>query len=323
MMASGAIESSCPRNSSLLRILSGCVTGMPSDIAVCLTGGAASFWERPTGRSGCVTASAISWPARCSASRVGTAKRGVPQKTSFTALPPTFALHLADFAEDHVALQPAHAEDEQRSVQVVDLMLEGARQQFLAVHFEPFAVFVLRADLHLGAADDLLPDFGETQAAFLLVLSALLEGDLRVHQHQFLGGVFSHAEVDHGDALRNRHLRRSEAYALGRVHGLEHVGNELAQLVIEFGYRLAGLLQYRLRVFHDLENHLLKTPDLFDVPIVIPFHFEKGVASKLLVGEPRKGEGHHGFRRHARRRHNANIRSFVTRRGFFPCVKPY
>ena len=86
-MAAGAMASSWARNSWLLRILSGCVTSMPAASAACFTGGAVSCCPRPTGLSGCETTSAISWPAPSRASSVGTANRGVPQKTSFTGHP--------------------------------------------------------------------------------------------------------------------------------------------------------------------------------------------------------------------------------------------
>src|SRR6266567_7715877 len=184
-MTSGWTDSSCARNSALLRILWGWATGMPAARAVCLRGGATSSWARPTGRSGWVMASAMSWPAACNASSVGTAKRGVPQKTNLTELPRALALHLANFAQRHVALQPAHAEDEQHAVEVVDLVLEGAGQQFVAVHLKPFAVCVLRTDFHFEGTDDLFTDLGKAEAAFLFVLLALLEDDLRIDQNQF------------------------------------------------------------------------------------------------------------------------------------------
>ena len=89
-------------------------------------------------------------------------------------LPLARALHLADLAQIEVALEGAHAEDEQHAVDVVDLMLHGARQQVFAVHFEPLAVLVLGANADLGGADDLLADIGEAEAALFLVELALL-----------------------------------------------------------------------------------------------------------------------------------------------------
>src|SRR3569833_646493 len=132
-MASGAIASRRPRNSGLSLIFSGCVTSRPVANAVSFTGGGVTCCERPTGRSGCDTTNAISCPAAIKACKVGTANCGVPQNTSFTALPGAFALHLADLAQHQVALQRAHAEDEQHSVEVVALVLKRARARFFAV----------------------------------------------------------------------------------------------------------------------------------------------------------------------------------------------
>src|ERR1039457_942093 len=246
-MASGAMASSWARNSELLRIFSGCMTGRPAARAACLTAGAVSCWPRPTGRSGCETASAISWPAASSASRVGTAKLGVPQKTSFTGilagLPLAFALHLADLAQVDVALEGAHAEDEQHAVEVVDLMLDAAREQLSAVHLEPLAALVLGADADFGGADHFLADIGEAEAAFVLVLFALLEDDLGIDEHQAVFGDLAHAEIDDRDAPGDVHLRSGQADALGGVGGLEHVRDQLAQLGVELGDRVTGLGQ--------------------------------------------------------------------------------
>jgi hypothetical protein len=71
----------------------------------------------------------------------------------------------------------------------------------------------------------------------------------------FSSRVFAHAQVDDRDALGDADLRRGQADALRGIHGLKHVGDQLAQLVVEFGDRLARLLQHRLGIFHDRENH--------------------------------------------------------------------
>src|SRR5579871_4783254 len=156
------------RNSTLLRIFSGCVTSMPAARAACFTGVAKTSCVRPTGRSGCETTRATLWPAAMSASSVDPAKRGVPQKTSFTALPRALTLHLANLAQRKVALERAHAEDEEYTVEMVDFMLKGTREQFLSIHFEPLAVRVLRPNTHLGGAGNLLANLRETQTALFL-----------------------------------------------------------------------------------------------------------------------------------------------------------
>src|SRR5271168_227389 len=107
--------------------------------AICFTGGASICIPRPLGRSGWVSISAISCPASMSASSVGTANCGVPQKTNFTALPLASLLQLADAALDQIALQGTDPEDEQDAIQVIDLVLKGPGQQLFAVVLAPFA----------------------------------------------------------------------------------------------------------------------------------------------------------------------------------------
>src|ERR1017187_4559280 len=166
------MASSCARKSVLLRIFSGCVIASPAVKATSFTGGAVSCRERPTGRSGCVTTRATSWPAASKACSVGAANCGVPQKTSLTDLPCAFALHLADPAQGQVALQTAHAKDKQHSVQVVNLVLKTTRKQRFAVHLKPLSLLILGAHAHLGRPHYLLVDVRETEAAFFFVLLA-------------------------------------------------------------------------------------------------------------------------------------------------------
>src|SRR5208282_220928 len=116
-------------------------------------------------------------------------------------LPGAFALHPANLAEIEAALESAHAEDEQDAVKMVDLMLEGAGQQLLAIHLEPLALLVLRAHADLCGAHYLLANIRKAQAALLFVLLAFAHDDLRIDEHKFLFGVLAHAEVDDGDAL--------------------------------------------------------------------------------------------------------------------------
>src|ERR1700733_5762407 len=67
----------------------------------------------------------------------------VRRERSRGSLPRAFALQLADFAQIQVALQSAHAEDEQHPVEMIELMLKRAGQQLFPVHLEPLALLVL------------------------------------------------------------------------------------------------------------------------------------------------------------------------------------
>ena len=156
------------------------------------------------------------------------------------ALPFAVALHLADLTQVEVALEGAHAEDEQHAVHVVDLMLKAAREQVFAVPFEPLAELVLGANADLGGADDLFADVGEAEAALLLVDLAVAEDDLGIDENQLVLGVLAHAQVDGGEALGHAHLWRGQAHALIGIGGLKHVGDQLAQLIVEVGHGFAG-----------------------------------------------------------------------------------
>src|SRR5262249_44164701 len=81
MIASGLGDAKWLRKSELVLIFSGCITGNPSSSAFPLTGEAVNSSPRPRGLSGWVTTSLRFSPAAASFSSVGTAKRGVPQKT--------------------------------------------------------------------------------------------------------------------------------------------------------------------------------------------------------------------------------------------------
>src|ERR1700691_1449020 len=138
------------------------------------TGDIASAWPRPRGRSryGTTTSSlrsgcALKWR------RDGTAKSGVPQKMirSGTArLPVAGFFQFADLALDHVALKHAQMGDEEDSIQVVDLVAEGARKQSLAAHFEFLAGGVLRAHGHILRTNHMSAKSRHGEAPLLLAL---------------------------------------------------------------------------------------------------------------------------------------------------------
>src|ERR1043165_5610219 len=129
---------------------------MPRRCAASLTGGAGGGCARPRGRSGCVTTSGISWPARAIASSVGTANAGVPRKISRIAgrdldaearrrgelqesMPVSGALKFFYLALHQVALEDADVGDVEAAVEVIGFVLEGARQQVFAGVFELLA----------------------------------------------------------------------------------------------------------------------------------------------------------------------------------------
>src|SRR5438876_1927879 len=111
---------------------------------------------RPPRRSGWVTTSATSWPASRSWFRVGPANIAVPAKTmrnlalgadEFRFLLLLFRFHFAQRVETG---QPVGEED---AIEVIDLVLDRARQQRVALdlHRLPLAVEAARHDLHVAS----------------------------------------------------------------------------------------------------------------------------------------------------------------------------
>jgi hypothetical protein len=135
---------------------------------------------------------------------------------------------------------------------VIDLMLKAAREQIFAVHLKPLAMQVLGADAHLGRAYYLFHDVGKTEAPLRLVDLALAGDDLGVDDYHLLIGILAPAQVDHRHALGNAHLLCSQPGPLRGVCGLKHIRGQPAQLGVEFSHRFSGLLQHRLRIFHNL-----------------------------------------------------------------------
>src|SRR5690606_22920528 len=111
--------------------------------ATSLTGGIASFWPRPAGRSGWQTTPTTS----CASSNrrsVGTAKSGVPKKTTRSLISDVhrrlavverhaFADPLLQAAAVEIALEAADAVYEQLAVEVIDLVLQRDREEVLGV----------------------------------------------------------------------------------------------------------------------------------------------------------------------------------------------
>src|SRR5579872_4020635 len=194
-------------------------------------------------------------------------------------------LQLADLAQNQVALQRAQAPQEEDAVEVVDLVLESARQKLRSFRLEPFTLKVLRPDLHLRRARYFLANIRQAQAALFRNLPAFLLDDLRVHEDDLVIRVLFVAEIDHGDALRHADLWRCQTDPLRLVHGLEHILGQGAQFLIELRDLLRRPLEDGVRIFDDVPNHCHKTaysrgaggalvtPDLFCVAVVVALEF--------------------------------------------------
>src|SRR5260370_1772175 len=144
-------------------------------------------------------------------------------------LPLAELLQLLDLADDEVAFQATQAVDEEDAVEVVDLVLHGAGEKLFTFDLEPVSVDILRADLDLGGAMDLLANLGEAEATLFFELLALALDDLGIDEDELLFGILLEADVDDGEALRDADLLRGDADALRGVHALEHLIDELLE----------------------------------------------------------------------------------------------
>jgi len=137
---------------------------------------------------------------------------------------------------------------------MVHLMLDAHGQQAVGLDLERLAVDVEGADLDPGRALDAVIDAGHRQAAFVVDLLFFAgPGDFRVDENHQLFLGFGHVDGDH--ALVHVHLGRGQADARRVVHGIRHVGHQLAQaLGTEFGNRLGNLVQARVGIAEDVEK---------------------------------------------------------------------
>ena len=92
-------------------------------------------------------------------------------------------LQLFDFALDQIALERAQMVDEKNSVQVIDLVQQGAREQIFAGDFEGFAFDVLGAHGGFLGAAHRLAKTGDAEAALLAGLLAFLRDDFGIDEN--------------------------------------------------------------------------------------------------------------------------------------------
>src|SRR5579864_3863650 len=85
-------------------------------------------------------------------------------------LPVAGFFQLADFALDQITLQKAQVTDKKGSVQMIDLMAEGAGEQSFAAHLEFRSRGVLRVDSDVGGASNVAAEAWDRKAALLFAL---------------------------------------------------------------------------------------------------------------------------------------------------------
>src|SRR5258705_3091993 len=246
---------------------------MVSATATCFTCDACILErERPTGLSGCVTAAATSKPSPSSARSGAVANSGVPQKSTRTSellvrvlVPPALFRRLERGAADEArilvllqlplrerggAFEDAQVVEEQPAVEVVDLVLETAREQLRRLDLVLLPLEIHRADDDVLRSLDVRVDVGNREAALLrLVLRGASVDDRGIDHDERLS-----VDLDHGESLGPPDLRGREADPTRVVHRLEHVRDEAADFVRHLRDRRGGLAENGIAGDADVEN---------------------------------------------------------------------
>ena len=157
-------------------------------------------------------------------------------------------------AFEHHFLDLREVVGEDFALQVVVFVLDDTRQNAVDVAVVVFAVLIVVSDVDVGFSDDILVDFGQTEAALCegdVIAEAVSDG--RVYECTLerlvvgidflLGGGLDHEYAD-GFA----HLRGGEPNTVGLVHRLEKVGDEtLQRFVFQINFH-SCFPQHRLTV---------------------------------------------------------------------------
>src|ERR1700733_6540706 len=152
----------------------------------------------------------------------------------------------ANFAFHEIAFQGADVADVEFAVQVVGFVQESAGQEIFTRLFENFSTNILSADGDFVGTADVLAKVRNAETTLALAMPAFGMNDFGIDEDEFCVGVFFEGDVDDGNAAADADLRGGEADAVGYVHGLEHVFDELLQFLVEDGYFLGGFLENRV-----------------------------------------------------------------------------
>src|SRR6185369_5937255 len=157
---------------------------------------------------------------------------------------------LADLALDEIALEAADVADVKLAVEVIGFVQEGAREQVLTGHLEPFAIDVLCLDGDFFRTRDVFAELRKTQTAFGRGLTTFSLDDLRIGENDFGLGIFLEGDVYDGEMQGDADLRCGQADAMGFVHRFEHIVDELFELAIKFSYGSGGRFEYGIAKLH-------------------------------------------------------------------------
>jgi hypothetical protein len=137
-------------------------------------------------------------------------------------------------------------------MKMVDLVKHGAGKKFCTFYFKELPFQILRTDFNPGIALNFFMNIGKTEAAFFFDLFATTVNDLGVDEDKFILGSIFKAYVYHRDLLGDRYLRCRQTDALGSVHTIEHLVDQLGEFRGELGDGLALFEKDRVGIFDDL-----------------------------------------------------------------------
>src|SRR3984885_4767812 len=138
---------------------------------------------------------------------------------------------------------------------MVCLVEEGTRQSLLPRFLVDLALSVLGANRYLVRATHILAEIRDTEAALALTVAAFRMNDFRIDEHQLRVGVLFESYIDHGDTASNADLGRGQSDAMCRIHGFEHVFDELLEFLVEDRNCLGWLLENRVAKFNNGIDH--------------------------------------------------------------------
>src|SRR4029077_3507696 len=215
--------------------------------------------------SGRVTTATTSNPSPSKASSEGTANSGVPKKTTRTLqlarrlrrdllqIARLAFARLFPLGEQQAPFHSAQMIEEQHTIQVIDLVLDGAGLVRCHLHAIGLTVAIERLERDLERPLHLPIDLRDREAALFGHLHDIaLANDPGIDEHQRRRIVFTH--VDHGHAPRDADLVRREPDALGRAHRFEQIVHQAAYLVVHGGDVRRALPEHRRAEEVELAN---------------------------------------------------------------------
>ena len=291
------MASSCARNSALLRIFSGCVTGEPCGQRGLLDRRRGQVADRgPRAGPAAKRPARSRWPAASSASSVGTANCGVPQKTS---LRPFAAFVMAGLPRCRRSASCESCAGSGLRFSALMRKMNSMPSRWSISCWKRATAALRRPSRTICRSRPgrecepwrRAPPSRECResSGSLLLRSACLRSKM-------ISGLMS-TSFSRGSLpmLRSMTVMRLETPTCGAARPMPceayMVSNmsatSLRSSALNSVTGSPGCCEHRLGIFHNLQNHCafcLKAPYLFDVSVEISFQFQQRVAAEFLAG---------------------------------------